>query len=201
MVHISLSILKGNWTCLIFVLFAVGHLSNVFFTVTMGTAVYRLILKNVSYFIFLTCSFHSIYSLLFYYTLHVIFLFFFPQFMWLALIFSAFDTLYLTCWSSTDWTFGVTSCSSGGALQSLHLLGLCWQGGTAPAQPSTVTGQIMCSDKKFFVALLLAHPLSPGVAFPGFSWHFLFWLRTAALQWRLLEEGETRYKHRGRSQS
>lgn len=54
--------------------------------------------------------------------------------MWLALIYSAFGSMFLTCWGSTDWTCGVTSCSSGGALQSLHLLGLCWQGGTAQRQ-------------------------------------------------------------------
>lgn len=61
---------------------------------------------------------------------------------------------------------------------------------------STTTGQMACSDKHSLVALLLDHPLSPGVTFSGFS----YWLWTAALQWRLLEKRETRYKHKGRSQ-
>lgn len=146
-----------------YVLFAVGHLSNVFFTIITGTAVYWLISNNVSYLIFKKYIF--IQFLHGYFIIHYMRFswLFFPQFMWFASV---------------------------EAQQTEHVV----------LQPSTATGQMMCSDKHSFVALRLGHPLSLGVTFSGFSWHFLYWLGTAALQWRLLEEGETRYKHKGRSQ-
>lgn len=58
-----------------------------------------------------------------------------------------------------------------------------------PAAMEWVTGWMMRSNCYCFVALFLGSPLSPGVAFSGFSWPFLYWLGKATLHWRLLERG------------
>lgn len=143
-----------------FLLFAIGDLSNVFFFVTVGTAVYWLIFFKViwinSYrigrFFFLILFPPNIFisnSFLTKTNLHGSHLSmhpidskgksppsfydsFFPEYTWFWQLLSAFNRWFVDAsLGSADCHCGVAPACSGGALQNLHRFGLCWQGRAA----------------------------------------------------------------------